>query len=80
MQALASASEKHTHQKLIFNTAGGTSDARFMAKYGADTVEYGVCNASIHKIDEHVEIADLASLTAVYHDTILNLWQNHVNH
>lgn len=75
--ALASASEQHTGRKLIFNTAGGTSDARFMAKYGADTVEYGVCNASIHKIDEHVEIAELAPLTAVFHDTVINLWKSH---
>lgn len=74
MTALANASKKHTGHSLTFNTAGGTSDARFMAKHGADTVEYGPSNATIHKIDEYVLIADLEPMKNVYRDTILNLW------
>lgn len=74
MTALADASHQHTGHELRYNTAGGTSDARFMAKHGADTVEYGVCNASIHKIDEHIELKDLEPLTAIYRDTVRNLW------
>lgn len=48
------------------STAGGTSDGRFIAPTGAEVVELGPVNASIHKINEHVRIADLAKLAAVY--------------
>lgn len=48
------------------NTAGGTSDARFIAPLGAQCVEIGPVNASIHKVDEHVAVADLERLPAVY--------------
>src|SRR4249919_3426304 len=41
------------------STGGGTSDARFIAPLGAQCVEIGPVNASIHKVDEHVSIADL---------------------
>lgn len=77
MNAVADASRRHTGISLTFNTAGGTSDARFMAKYGADTVEYGPCNASIHKIDEHVALDALEPLAAVYFDAVKHLWENH---
>jgi succinyl-diaminopimelate desuccinylase len=48
------------------NTAGGTSDARFIAPLGAQCVEIGPINASIHKVDEHVSIADLERLPDLY--------------
>ncbi|MAY26148.1 MAG: succinyl-diaminopimelate desuccinylase [Polycyclovorans sp.] len=47
-------------------TGGGTSDARFISPWGAQTIELGPINASIHKIDEHVRIADLAPLSRMY--------------
>src|SRR5689334_5133172 len=47
------------------STDGGTSDARFIKDY-CPVVEFGLMTASIHKIDEHVTIADLEQLTAVY--------------
>ncbi|MDM7861166.1 succinyl-diaminopimelate desuccinylase [Alteromonas sp. ASW11-36] len=49
-----------------FSTAGGTSDGRFIAPTGAQVVELGPVNASIHKVDEHVKIADLEVLTDMY--------------
>ncbi|MGB0210869.1 succinyl-diaminopimelate desuccinylase [Algiphilus sp.] len=49
-----------------FSTAGGTSDARFIAPAGAQVVEIGPINASIHQIDEHVRIADLDPLARIY--------------
>ena len=49
-----------------FSTAGGTSDGRFIAPTGAQVVELGPVNASIHKVDEHVRIADLDVLTDMY--------------
>lgn len=48
------------------STGGGTSDARFIAPLGAQCVEIGPVNASIHKVDEHVSVADLATLPDLY--------------
>jgi succinyl-diaminopimelate desuccinylase len=48
------------------STGGGTSDGRFIAPTGAHVVELGPVNASIHKIDEHVRIADLEPLKDLY--------------
>lgn len=48
------------------STAGGTSDGRFIAPTGAQVLELGPVNATIHKLDEHVEAEDLNILTAIY--------------
>ncbi|MYD44302.1 MAG: succinyl-diaminopimelate desuccinylase [Gammaproteobacteria bacterium] len=48
------------------STAGGTSDARFIVPAGVETVELGPVNATIHKINERVAIADLEVLTQIY--------------
>jgi succinyl-diaminopimelate desuccinylase len=47
-------------------TGGGTSDARFIAPLGAQCIEIGPVNASIHKVDEHVRVADLEALPDLY--------------
>lgn len=48
------------------STAGGTSDGRFIAPTGAQVVEIGPVNATIHKLNEHVRVADLPRLAAIY--------------
>jgi len=48
------------------STGGGTSDARFIAPLGAQCIEVGPVNASIHKVDEHVRVADLERLPGLY--------------
>jgi succinyl-diaminopimelate desuccinylase len=48
------------------STGGGTSDGRFISPAGTDVVELGPVNASIHKVNEHVRIADVVTLTAMY--------------
>lgn len=48
------------------STAGGTSDGRFIAPTGAQVVELGPVNESIHKIDENINIAELDQLTEIY--------------
>jgi succinyl-diaminopimelate desuccinylase len=48
------------------STGGGTSDARFIAPLGAHCIEVGPVNASIHKVDEHVAVAELDALPALY--------------
>jgi succinyl-diaminopimelate desuccinylase len=52
------------------STTGGTSDGRFLASIAREVVEFGPLSASIHGIDEHVRIADLGPLSAIYERTI----------
>lgn len=54
-------------------TGGGTSDARFLAPWGAEVVEIGPINESIHKPDEHVRVADLEPLSAIYEGVLERL-------
>ena len=48
------------------STAGGTSDGRFIAPTGAQVVELGPVNATIHQIDECVDVRDLTRLSRIY--------------
>jgi succinyl-diaminopimelate desuccinylase len=57
------------------STGGGTSDARFIAPLGAQCIEVGPVNASIHKVDEHVRVADLEVLPDLYLALIERLLQ-----
>lgn len=52
------------------STGGGTSDARFIAPLGAQCIEIGPVNASIHKVDENVAVADLERLPGLYRELI----------
>ncbi|ARU04682.1 succinyl-diaminopimelate desuccinylase [Comamonas serinivorans] len=52
------------------STTGGTSDGRFIATWCPQVLELGPCNASIHKIDEHIALADIEPLTAIYQRTL----------
>ncbi len=56
------------------STAGGTSDGRFIAPTGAQVVELGPINESIHKIDENINIVQLEQLTKVYTEILNNLF------
>jgi succinyl-diaminopimelate desuccinylase len=55
-----------TGREPVASTTGGTSDGRFIAPTGAQVVELGVVNATIHKVDEHVDVADIEVLARVY--------------
>jgi len=55
------------------STGGGTSDGRFIAPLGTEVVELGVVNASIHKVNEHVRVADIDALTRMYVNVLVNL-------
>jgi succinyl-diaminopimelate desuccinylase len=55
------------------STTGGTSDGRFIAAICREVVEFGPLNMSIHKINEHVAVADIEPLTAVYQKTLEKL-------
>lgn len=58
------------------STGGGTSDGRFIARLGTEIVELGPVNATIHSVDEHVRIDDLALLARMYQG-ILSRLLNH---
>ena len=51
------------------STTGGTSDARFLSRI-CPVAEFGLVNATMHKLDEAVAIADLHDLTAIYADIL----------
>ena len=55
------------------DTGGGTSDGRFIAPTGAQVIELGPLNESIHKINENVGIEDLEVLTDIYEQIMVNL-------
>ncbi len=55
------------------STGGGTSDGRFIAPTGAQVLELGPLNATIHQVNERVAVADLEALTAVYEKVLENL-------
>jgi succinyl-diaminopimelate desuccinylase len=57
---------EHTGRAPELSTGGGTSDGRFISPAGVDVVELGPVNASIHKIDEHVKVEDVVTLTSMY--------------
>ena len=54
------------------STTGGTSDARFLTKI-CPVVEFGLCNATMHKLDEAVAIKDLSALTEIYRRITLKM-------
>lgn len=56
-----------------FSTSGGTSDGRFIADICKQVVEFGPRNATIHKINEHVQVDDLEKLSEIYRLTLENL-------
>ena len=66
VEATAASIEDITGKPTQLSTAGGTSDGRFIAPYGTQVVELGPVNASIHKVDECVSVADLDQLSAIY--------------
>jgi succinyl-diaminopimelate desuccinylase len=64
--ALAKAIKDETGVSAELSTTGGTSDGRFIARICKQVIEFGPLNASIHKIDEHIEVAHIEPLKNVY--------------
>lgn len=62
-----------TGQQTELSTSGGTSDGRFIAPTGAQVVELGPCNATIHKVNEHVLASDLDIISTIYEDLMVRL-------
>ena len=62
-----------TDRETELSTSGGTSDGRFIAPTGAQVVELGPCNATIHQVNECVKCDDLDQLTDIYYQTLKNV-------
>ena len=71
--ALSLAIKEETGIDTELSTTGGTSDGRFIAQICPQVVEFGPTNASIHKIDEHVAVAEIEPLKNIYRRTLENL-------
>lgn len=71
--AVTTAIREVTGVQTELSTGGGTSDGRFIAPTGAQVVEIGPCNKSIHKIDEEVLVDDLDRLSAIYESILQQL-------
>jgi succinyl-diaminopimelate desuccinylase len=71
--AMSQAIQSVTGLTTELSTTGGTSDGRFIAPICPQVVEFGPVNASIHKIDEHVAVADIEPLKNIYRQTLERL-------
>ena len=76
VQALQHAIAQKTGRELSaidLNTLGGTSDGRFIAPLGAEVVEFGPCNGTIHQVNECVKTQDLDTLAAIYEQVLTSI-------
>ncbi|AVP57848.1 succinyl-diaminopimelate desuccinylase [Pulveribacter suum] len=73
VEAVRGAIHDETGLTAELSTTGGTSDGRFMAQICPQVVEVGPPNASIHKIDEHIRLADIEPLKNIYRRTLERL-------
>jgi succinyl-diaminopimelate desuccinylase len=72
-QTVADLCKRHTGHSAELSTTGGTSDARFIIEISPEVLELGPVNASIHKLNEHIEVAALEQLARIYLDTLREL-------
>jgi succinyl-diaminopimelate desuccinylase len=73
VNAVIKAIKSETGLDAELSTSGGTSDGRFIAPTGAQVVELGPINATIHKVNECISAADLEKLTGIYEKALENL-------
>lgn len=76
IKAVSAAIEQQVGYKTKLSTGGGTSDGRFIAPTGAEVIELGPRNETIHKINEQVSVDDLNQLTEIYYQALVNLLVN----
>jgi succinyl-diaminopimelate desuccinylase len=69
-QTVVEVCKRRTGRNAELSTTGGTSDARFIIEISPEVLELGPVNDSIHKLNEHIEVAALDQLTGIYLDTL----------
>jgi succinyl-diaminopimelate desuccinylase len=77
-QTVADVCKQHTAVSAELSTTGGTSDARFIIDISPEVLELGPVNASIHKLNEHIEVAALHQLARIYLDVLRELLPAHL--
>jgi len=70
---VGAAIEEVTGSRPKISTGGGTSDGRFIAPLGAQVVELGVVNATIHKVNESVRVEEIDKLHQIYFNVLQRL-------
>ena len=73
VEAVSAAIQAETGIQTVLSTTGGTSDGRFIAKICPQVIELGPPNATIHKIDEYIALADIEPLKNIYRRVLENL-------
>ncbi|AXY57503.1 succinyl-diaminopimelate desuccinylase [Acinetobacter chinensis] len=73
VNAARTAIKNVTGTETELSTSGGTSDGRFIAPTGAQVLELGVLNATIHQVNEHVNVDDLEPLAEIYEQILVEL-------
>ncbi|PIT83737.1 succinyl-diaminopimelate desuccinylase [Limnohabitans sp. 15K] len=73
VKAIQQAITDETGLTTELSTTGGTSDGRFIAQICPQVIEFGPPNATIHKVNEHVALSDIAPLKAIYRRTLEQL-------
>ena len=73
VKAVCAAIKAETGIDTVLSTTGGTSDGRFIAKICPQVIEVGPPNATIHKIDEYLHVADIEPLKNIYRRVLENL-------
>lgn len=74
VKSIDKAIENVTGIKPKHSTAGGTSDARFVAQFGIDVIEFGVKNDTIHSINERTTVKEVKDLHKVF-KTLIDIWE-----
>ena len=74
--ALQKAIKSHTGNNATLDTGGGTSDGRFIAPTGAQVIEFGPINKTIHQIDERILCKDIDTLSSIYESAMAHLLNN----
>lgn len=80
VKAVQAAIKDETGLDTELSTTGGTSDGRFIAQICPEVIELGPPNASIHKIDEHIAVADIEPLKNIYRKTLEQLQRQQTTH
>lgn len=73
IDAAHAAIKQVTGLETLDDTGGGTSDGRFIAPTGAQVIELGALNESIHKVNEHIGLEDLEQLSQIYERILIEL-------
>ncbi len=73
VEAVREAVREVVGREPVLSTTGGTSDGRFIAPTGAEVVELGPVNATIHKVDERVGVEELEALSRIYEALLIRL-------